>query len=113
MDRARIVPRRLRGVAEAGRREQRLHRNLRQRPVPERQARLAVSASPASGLEWLLSFSDARRGVGWNTASRGGLEANLRRTRVLLDIAGARAREMVVVLVAGTNGKGSTAAMRA
>ena len=65
------------------------------------------------GTEWLLSFSDPKRGVGWNTASRGGLEANLRRTRVLLDLAGAPDRAMFVVLVAGTKGKGSTAAMLA
>jgi dihydrofolate synthase / folylpolyglutamate synthase len=51
--------------------------------------------------------------VGWNTASRGGLEWNLRRTRVLLDLAGAPDRELSVVLVAGTKGKGSTAALLA
>ncbi|HUQ41496.1 MAG TPA: Mur ligase family protein [Candidatus Limnocylindrales bacterium] len=67
----------------------------------------------SGGLEWLLSFSDVKRGVGWNTASRGGLEANLRRTRVLLDLAGAPDRSMKIVLVAGTKGKGSTAAMLA
>jgi dihydrofolate synthase/folylpolyglutamate synthase len=64
-------------------------------------------------LDWLLSFSDPKRGVGWNRASRGGLEANLRRTRVLLDLAGAPDRRMAIVLVAGTKGKGSTAAMLA
>ena len=66
-----------------------------------------------AGLEWLLSFSDPRRGVGWNPASRGGLVSNLRRTRVLLDLVGSPDREMFVVLVAGTKGKGSTAAMLA
>jgi len=60
---------------------------------------------------WLLSFSDPRRGVGWNPASRGGLETNVRRTRVLLDALGAPDRTMICVLVAGTKGKGSTAAM--
>ena len=64
-------------------------------------------------MDWLLSFSDPKRGVGWNRASRGGLEANLRRTRILLDLAGAPDRRMFVVLVAGTKGKGSTAAMLA
>jgi dihydrofolate synthase/folylpolyglutamate synthase len=64
-------------------------------------------------LEWLLAFSDPQRGVGWNRASRGGLEANLRRTRVLLDLAGAPDRRMIVVLVAGTKGKGSTCALLA
>src|SRR5437868_3029100 len=73
----------------------------------ERYARLAMTrAASGSGLEWLLSFSDPRRGVGWNTGSRGGLEANLRRTRVLLDLVGSPDREMFVVLVAGTKGKG-------
>ena len=66
-----------------------------------------------SGLDWLLSFSDPVRGVGWNRASRGGLEWNLRRTRLLLDVAGSPDRTMHVVLVAGTKGKGSTAAMLA
>jgi len=69
--------------------------------------------TPDGALEWLLSFSDTKRGVGWNRASRGGLEANLRRTRVLLDLAGSPDRRMFVVLVAGTKGKGSTAAMLA
>lgn len=69
--------------------------------------------SPHDALGWLLSFSDPTRGVGWNPASRGGLEWNVRRTRMLLDLAGAPDRRMRVVLVAGTNGKGSTAAMLA
>jgi dihydrofolate synthase/folylpolyglutamate synthase len=67
----------------------------------------------STALEWLLGFSDPQRGVGWNTGSRGGLESNLRRTRVLLDLAGAPDRTMRVVLVAGTKGKGSTAALLA
>ena len=72
-----------------------------------------MTARAAAGLEWLLSFSDPARGVGWNAASRGGLLWNVRRTRVLLDLAGAPDRRMRVVLVAGTKGKGSTAAMLA
>lgn len=72
-----------------------------------------MTARGASGLEWLLSFSDPARGVGWNTASRGGLLWNARRTRMLLDQSGAPDRRMIVVLVAGTKGKGSTAAMLA
>jgi dihydrofolate synthase/folylpolyglutamate synthase len=67
----------------------------------------------AQALSWLLSFSDPARGVGWNSASRGGLEWNLRRTRVLLDLAGSPDRALKVVLVAGTKGKGSTAALLA
>jgi dihydrofolate synthase/folylpolyglutamate synthase len=70
-------------------------------------------SAATTAMDWLLSFSDPKRGVGWNRASRGGLEANLRRTRVLLDLAGAPDRRMLVVLVAGTKGKGSTAAMLA
>ena len=69
--------------------------------------------SRATALEWLLGFSDPQRGVGWNTGSRGGLESNLRRTRILLDLAGAPDRRMRVVLIAGTKGKGSTAALLA
>lgn len=66
-----------------------------------------------SGIDWLLGFSDAARGVGWNARSNPSLEWNLRRTRVLLDLLGAPDRRLVVVLVAGTKGKGSTAAMLA
>jgi dihydrofolate synthase / folylpolyglutamate synthase len=64
-------------------------------------------------LEWLLGFSDAGRGVGWNARSNPSLELNLRRTRVLLDLLGAPDRRLVIVLVAGTKGKGSTAALLA
>ncbi len=53
------------------------------------------------------------RGVGWNRRSSPQLEWNLRRTRVLLDLLGAPDRRLVVVLVAGTKGKGSTAALLA
>jgi len=53
------------------------------------------------------------RGVGWNRASSPRLEWNLRRTRILLDIAGAPDRRMACVLVAGTKGKGSTTALLA
>lgn len=64
-------------------------------------------------LAWLLGFSDAARGVGWNTRSNPSLLWNLRRTRVLLDLLGAPDRRLFVVLVAGTKGKGSTAALLA
>jgi dihydrofolate synthase / folylpolyglutamate synthase len=66
-----------------------------------------------AGLRWLLGFSDAARGVGWNARSNPSLEWNLRRTRVLLDLMAAPDRRLTVVLVAGTKGKGSTAAMLA
>ncbi len=72
-----------------------------------------MTARADAGLAWLMSFSDPTRGVGWNRASRGGLLWNVRRTRVLLDLCGAPDRRMIVVLVAGTKGKGSTAAMLA
>ena len=64
-------------------------------------------------LDWLLGFSDTARGVGWNARSNPSLEWNLRRTRVLLDLLGAPDRRLAVVLVAGTKGKGSTAALLA
>lgn len=51
--------------------------------------------------------------MGWNPRSNPSLEWNLRRTRVLLDLLGAPDRRLVVVLVAGTKGKGSTAALLA
>ena len=72
-----------------------------------------VSADFAVALDWLYSFSDMERGVGWNARSNPRLEWNLRRTRVLLDLAGAPDRTMICVLVAGTKGKGSTATMLA
>ncbi|HEY6960068.1 MAG TPA: Mur ligase family protein [Candidatus Limnocylindria bacterium] len=72
-----------------------------------------MSDRAGSATDWLLSFSDPVRGVGWNPASGTGLEWNVRRTRLLLDIAGAHDRTMSIVLVAGTKGKGSTAAMTA
>jgi len=64
-------------------------------------------------LDWLLGFSDAARGVGWNARSNPSLEWNLRRTRVLLDLMAAPDRRLAIVLVAGTKGKGSTAALLA
>ena len=70
-----------------------------------------LATSP--GLDWLLGFSDAARGVGWNARSNPSLEWNLRRTRVLLDLLGRPDRQLAIVLVAGTKGKGSTAALLA
>jgi len=71
----------------------------------------ALATSPS--LDWLLGFSDATRGVGWNARSNPSLEWNLRRTRVLLDLLGRPDRRLAIVLVAGTKGKGSTAALLA
>ena len=70
-------------------------------------------ASGMTELDWLLRFSDPTRGVGWNARSNAGLEWNLRRTRVLLDLLGAPDRRLKIVLIAGTKGKGSTAALLA
>src|SRR4029079_12024129 len=112
VERARIVPLRVRRDPETRRRDDGLQRLVRERAVQGRQAHLAVT-SRATGLEWLLAFSDPRRVVVCNSSSRGGLESNLRRTRILLDLAGAPDRRMRVVLIAGTKGKGSTAALLA
>lgn len=72
-----------------------------------------MSPRAESATSWLLSFSDPVRGVGWNPGSSTGLEWNVRRTRLLLDLAGAPDRRMAIALVAGTKGKGSTAAILA
>jgi dihydrofolate synthase/folylpolyglutamate synthase len=72
-----------------------------------------VSGRFGAALDWLFSFADMERGIGWNARSSPALEWNLRRTRVLLDVLGGPDRRMTVVLVGGTNGKGSTAAILA
>lgn len=64
-------------------------------------------------LEWLFRFSDWERGVGWNSAASPDDQWKLGRTRVLLDLAGGPDRSLRCVLIAGTKGKGSTAAMLA
>jgi dihydrofolate synthase/folylpolyglutamate synthase len=72
-----------------------------------------VSGRFGVALDWLFTFADMERGIGWNARSSPALEWNLRRTRVLLDVLGGPDRQMTVVLVGGTNGKGSTAALLA
>lgn len=67
-------------------------------------------AREQDALKWLFSFADMERGVGWNPASAPGEQWKLGRTRALLDAAGAPDRRMRCVLIAGTKGKGSTAA---
>jgi dihydrofolate synthase/folylpolyglutamate synthase len=62
-------------------------------------------------LEWLLSFTDWERGVGWGRGAAVDERWNTGRTRAMLDLAGAPDRALRVVLIAGTKGKGSTAAM--
>jgi len=64
-------------------------------------------------LEWLMSFADMERGVGWSPRADPAEVWKLGRTRALLDIAGRPDRRMRCVLVGGTKGKGSTAAFLA
>lgn len=61
-------------------------------------------------VRWLLSFADMERGVGWNPAAAPGEQWKLARTRLLLDLGGSPDRSLACVLIAGTKGKGSTAA---
>ncbi|MCC6177778.1 MAG: bifunctional folylpolyglutamate synthase/dihydrofolate synthase [Chloroflexi bacterium] len=61
-----------------------------------------------AALDWLLSFSDWERGIGWSARAAPAEAWNLGRIRLLLDAAGAPDRGLRVVLVAGTKGKGST-----
>ena len=66
-----------------------------------------------SELAWLLGFSDPMLGVGWNVRASRAARWRLGRTRALLRLAGRPDRGMRVVLIAGTKGKGSTAAFLA
>lgn len=70
-----------------------------------------TSIAGATGLDWLVSFADWERGVGWNNRASAAPEWKLGRTRALLDLAGAPDRDLRVVTIAGTNGKGSTGAI--
>jgi dihydrofolate synthase/folylpolyglutamate synthase len=63
-----------------------------------------------SALEWLLAFSDPQLGIGWNPRASRAARWRLGRTRALLRLVGDPDRAMRVVLIAGTKGKGSTAA---
>jgi dihydrofolate synthase/folylpolyglutamate synthase len=75
---------------------------------------LGASSSPAdrerAALDWLYSFSDWERGVGWNRDAAPDEVWKLGRTRALLDLAGSPDRQIPIVHVAGTKGKGSTVA---
>jgi dihydrofolate synthase/folylpolyglutamate synthase len=68
-------------------------------------------AQYTAALDWVLGFADWERGVGWNVASSEDERWKLGRPRTLLDLAGAPDRTLRCLLVAGTKGKGSTAAM--
>jgi dihydrofolate synthase/folylpolyglutamate synthase len=63
-----------------------------------------------AALAWLFSFADWERGVGWNPNAAPAEQWKLGRTRALLDLAGAPDRDLRIVHIAGTKGKGSTAA---
>jgi len=66
-----------------------------------------------SALEWLLGFSDPELGIGWNPRASRAARWRLGRMRALLRSAGEPDRQLRVVLIAGTKGKGSTAAFLA
>ena len=66
-----------------------------------------------SEVAWLLGFSDPELGVGWNPRASRAARWRLGRMRALLDLSGDPDGTMRVVLVAGTKGKGSTAAFLA
>jgi dihydrofolate synthase/folylpolyglutamate synthase len=64
-------------------------------------------------LAWLFTLADQERGVGWNPRASPDSQWKLGRTRALLDLAGGPDRQLRIVLVAGTKGKGSTCALLA
>ena len=64
-------------------------------------------------LHWLLGFSDPALGVGWNPRASRAARWRLGRMRTLVRLSGDPDRRMRVVLIAGTKGKGSTAAFLA
>ena len=63
-----------------------------------------------AALDWLLGFSDPERGIGWNPRASRAARWRLGRMRRLLGLLGNPDRRLTCVLVAGTKGKGSTAA---
>ncbi len=64
-------------------------------------------------LERLLHYGDPLRGPGWNPGSPPDPRLNVQRVRLLLDAAASPDVGITCVLVAGTKGKGSTAAFLA
>lgn len=82
-------------------------------PTSERLATPASVAREREAFKWLFSFADMERGAGWDPADSPAEQWKVGRTRALLDQAGAPDRRMRCVLVAGTKGKGSTAALLA
>lgn len=69
-----------------------------------------MSAAERAAVDRLLRFADPLRGPGWDPLSPADPKLSVPRTRALLDLAGAPDRDLTCVLVAGTKGKGSTAA---
>ena len=69
-----------------------------------------AEAREREALAWLFRFSDWERGVGWSRDAAPEEVWKLGRTRALLDLAGSPDRELRIVHVAGTKGKGSTVA---
>lgn len=63
--------------------------------------------------DYLLRYGDPLRGPGWNPRSPPDPRLNVHRVRILLDAAASPDLAMTCVLVAGTKGKGSTAAFLA
>ena len=63
-----------------------------------------------AALAWLLGFVDWERGIGWNQNAAPDETWKLGRARALLDLAGAPDRDLLIAHIAGTKGKGSTAA---
>lgn len=64
-------------------------------------------------LERLLHYGDPLRGPGWNPRSPSDPRLGVQRVRILLDAAASPDLALTCVLVAGTKGKGSTAAFLA
>ena len=70
-------------------------------------------ADERAALDWLMRFSDPVRGIGWNPRSSQAARWRLGRMRRLLEVLGDPDTRMDCVLIAGTKGKGSTAAFLA
>jgi dihydrofolate synthase/folylpolyglutamate synthase len=70
----------------------------------------AAAERERAALAWLFRFSDWERGVGWSRDAAPEEVWKLGRTRALLDLAGSPDRDLRIVHVAGTKGKGSTIA---
>jgi dihydrofolate synthase/folylpolyglutamate synthase len=72
-----------------------------------------VTAAERRALERALRYADPLRGPGWNPRSPPDPRCNVPRVRALLDAAASPDLGMDCVLIAGTKGKGSTAAFLA